>query len=170
MVAFDTITAASGAASTATVFDTITAASGAATVAAVMSVSLGADRGGIEPYTYVDLHATVTNGVGAVLTLAQTGGVTAGITGSAPDWTYQAPAVLVEEGAHLIFTVTAELGGDVAQADVDHFVYPHTMGFLNAAGQMVPARLTDNASDTPQATAPFPDAGLFPDTGVRLRS
>jgi len=169
MVAFDTPTAASGKASTATTYDTITAASGKATVAAVMSVSLGADVSGIEPYSYVDLHATVTNGGGATVTLAQTGGEAVVITGTAPDWTYQAPATLVAEGAHLIFTVTADLGGVVAQADIDHWIYPNTVGYYTAAGQLVAAQVADTA-DIPQPTALFPDSGVFPDSGARLRS
>ena|SRR5690242_3231697 len=170
MVAFDTVTEAKGFASTATTYDTITKATGFAVVAAPLTVSLGADLSGVEPYSYVPLHATVTGDGGlAVLTLAQTGGVTAGITGTAPDWTYQAPAVLDVDGVHLIFNVTATLGSDSVSADTDHFVYPNTFGYYTTAGQLVSAQVT-NTVDAAQIPAPFPDAGLFPDTGVRLRS
>ncbi len=167
MVAFDTITNAAGSVAVATTFDTITKATGAVVASAVFDVTLGADIGGIEPYATVHLDATLTNGGGATLLIEQIGGATAGIVGTAPNWTYKAPAVLVEEGTHLLFRVTATLGAEVLTAEVDHFVYPNTFGYYTTAGQMVPAQVSDNA-DT--ITAPFPDAGLFPDSGVLLRS
>jgi|SRR5690349_10633085 len=170
MVAFDTVTEAKGFASTATTYDTITKATGFAVVAVPFTVSLGADVSGVEPYSFVQLHATVTGDGGlANVTLQQTGGVTASVFGAAPDWTYQAPGALPEDGAHLIFTVTAELAGVTVSADVDHFVYPNTFGYYTTAGQLVAAQVA-NTVDSPLSAAPFPDAGLFPDNGVLLRS
>jgi hypothetical protein len=98
VVAFDTITNAAGAASTATTYDTITKAAGAAVEPVIMSVSLGADVSGIEPYTAVPLTATTVNGGGATLVIEQVGGDDAPISGTAPNWTYVAPAVLESFG------------------------------------------------------------------------
>ncbi len=141
MVAFDTITNAAGSASVATTFDTITKATGAVVEPAVLDVTLGVDIGGIEPYATVPLVATLTGGGGATLLIEQVGGPTAGIVGTAPNWTYEAPAVLVEEGTHLMFRVTATLGAEVRTAEVDHFVYPNTVGYYNTLGQLVSAQM-----------------------------
>lgn len=168
MVAFDTITNATGTASVATTFDTITQATGAVLAPVVFDVSLGADVGGIEPYSTVPLTATLTNGGGAVLMIEQTGGEAAAISGVGPNWTYQAPAVLDADGTHLIFRVTATLGVEVRTAEVDHFVYPNTIGAYTTAGLLVPVRVTNTVD---AVIAPlFPDSGVFPDTGARLRS
>ena len=165
-MAFDTITNATGTASTATAYDTITKASGAVTAPVVFDVTLGLDIGGIEPYTTVPVVATLINGGGATLLLEQTGGDTAPISGTGPNWTYVAPAVLAEDGSHLIFRVTATLGAEVRTAEVDHFVYPNTVGAYTTAGQLVPVRVTDTVDAV--ITDIVPDAGVFPDTGARL--
>ncbi len=140
-MAFDTIANATGAVSTATTFDTITNAGGAVVAPVVFDVTLGVDIGGIEPYATVPLVATLTGGGGATLLIEQTGGDNAQISGTGPNWTYQAPAVLVEEGAHLMFRVTATLGAEVRTAEVDHFVYPNTVGYYNTLGQLVSAQM-----------------------------
>lgn len=168
MAAFDTVVEATGVATDiAPAYDTVVEATGFAVAPDVYSVSLGADVGGIEPYTTVALHATLVGGSGAVLALSQTAGPVAGISGSAPDWTYVAPAVLDQTGAHLIFNVTATLGDQVEEADCTHFVYPNTFGCYDTAGQLVAVQVTDSAQTL---ATPFPDAGLHPDSGVRLRS
>lgn len=165
-MADDFISEASGAASVSTAVDFIAEVSGAATqtvgasdfiafvhgtsvTSTVLSVDLGPDILGLEPYTTQTITAVVTGGPAATLSISQILGPAVLISAVVPadpptsPWRYETPAEVDANGSQVKFQVVAtDPGGQSASAEVDHFIYPNTWAYYNAAGQLLSARAT----------------------------
>jgi hypothetical protein len=117
--------------------------SGAATPAVTLTVDLGDDVQGLEPYATQSLTAAASDPA-AVLSIEQSLGPSVSlISGEGPTWTYRTPGVLDVTGAQLRFRVTATLDGATVSDEVQHFVYPNCWGYYNNLGQLRSAEVAD---------------------------
>lgn len=104
--------------------------------------------------------------VGQSGTFAQLSGTSVTLLGSAPLQTYVAPASLT--GATLVFELTVTDGTLTDTDQVTHTVLPHQRWQV-VSGVLKPLNIVADPTRQFVGFPLLPDAGVYPDTGFRLR-